>query len=275
MLSKHLVAAVAALGVVLGLFVPAAPSAQAYPCGRPSGCTSFELVHAGASYGWYPVKHRYEFKGGRQAPSAWHKAGPGKLYQQNGMLTLVSRKGRTSDVRTIWKGVGYTEGRWEVRMRTARESSGHADPRVVLSLTPVSKAQRHCRAQDIDFLDYSPKRSHTANLNIHTLPNNRFHAAKSLSRKVGGDEWHEFAVEVTKSHISWFIDAHVVRTERRPEALSGRRFTMQAALLTAPGQVMNKTRLQLDWARYWTMKKKSKKSIKAPATKAKTFAGAC
>jgi hypothetical protein len=274
MLSKHLAIAVTTLGVVLGLFTPAPPSAQAYACGRPSGCTAFELVHAGASYNWYPAKHRYEFIGGRKAPSAWHKAGPGKLYQQNGMLTLVSRRGLSSDVRTIWTGVGYREGRWETRMRTARESTGNTDYRVRVSLVPVSKSQRHCRAQDIDFLDYSPAQSHTASFNIHTLPNNRFHADKRLGRKVGGDEWHEFAVEVTKSHISWFVDAHVVRTERRPAALSGQKYTMQAALVAAPGQKMNKTRLQLDWARYWTMKK-SGRSVKAPATELKRFKGGC
>jgi hypothetical protein len=279
MLSKHLVmpltALGAALGLLLGLLSPALPSAEAAPCGRASGCTAFELVHAGASYDWYPVKHRYEFKGGRKAPSSWHRTGRGKLYQQNGMLTLVGRKGAAADVSTTWTGVGYREGRWEVRMRTARESRGLQDYRVRLALVPVSKRQRHCGAQDIRFLDYSPKKAHTANFNINTLPGNRFHAKESLKRKVGGDEWHEFAVEVTDSHISWFIDAHVVRTERRPEALSGRKYTMQATLVAAPGQRMNKTRLQLDWARYWTMRKKGSKSVKAPATTLKHYAKAC
>src|SRR4051812_38596654 len=119
MLSKLLVTTLTALGVVFGLFSPVLPSAQALPCGRVSGCTAFELVHAGASYGWYPVKHRYEFKGGRKAPKEWRLAGHGKQYQQNGMLTLVARKGRSTGVRTLWKGVGYKQGRWEVRMRTA------------------------------------------------------------------------------------------------------------------------------------------------------------
>src|SRR3954467_6665989 len=121
MLSKHLVLSLTALGVALGLLTSAVPGTEA-SCGRSSGCTAFELVHAGASYGWYPVKHRYEFKGGRKAPRSWHKAGRGKLYQQNGMLTLVAPKGRAGDVRTIWTGVGYRQGRWETRMRTDRES---------------------------------------------------------------------------------------------------------------------------------------------------------
>ena|SRR4051794_3183683 len=275
MLSKHLVITLTALGVVLGLFTPTLPSAQAAACGRPSGCTAFELVHAGASYGWYPVKHRYEFKGGRKAPRSWHKAGRGKLYQQNGMLTLVAPKGRAGDVRTIWTGVGYRQGRWETRMRTDRESKGNTDYRVVVSLVPESKRQRHCGAQDIDLLDYNPQRSHTANFNIHTLPNRRFSASETLKRKVGGDEWHEFAVEVTRSHISWFIDAHVVRTEKRPAALSGKKLTMQAALVAEPGHKMNKTRVQLDWARYWTLKKKNKKSVKAPGTSLKRYPDAC
>lgn len=279
MLSKHLVKKLTVLGAVLGLFLglsgPALPTAQAAPCGRASGCTAFELVHAGASYDWYPVKHRYEFKGGRRAPSEWHKAGRGKLYQQNGMLTLVAPKGRANSVRTIWTGVGYRQGRWEVRMRTARESAGNTDYRVVLSLVPMSKRQRHCGAQDIDFLDYTPKKAHTANFNIHTMPANRFAAREELKRKVGSDEWHEFAVEVTRNHISWFIDAHVVRTEKRPAALSGRKYTMQAALVAQPRHKMNKTRVQLDWARYWTMKKKSSKSIKAPGTTRKRYADAC
>lgn len=275
MLSKPLVIALTALGVVLGLFTPALPSAQAYPCGRPSGCTSFELVHAGATYGWYPVAQRYEFKGGHRAPRPWHKAGRGKLFQTNGMLTLVAPRGRASGTRTIWTGVGYRKGRWEVRMRTARETAGNTDYRVVLSLVPTSKRQRHCGAQDIDFLDYTPKKAHTANFNIHTLPDRRFAASERLSRKVGGDQWHEFAVEVTGNHISWFIDAHVVRTERRPAALSGAKYTMQAALVPEAGQRMNKTRLQLDWARYWTMHKKSKKSVKAPATAQKRYPYSC
>lgn len=279
MLSKHLVIPLTALGVVLGLFTglfaPTLPSAQAYACGRPSGCTSFELVHAGATYGWYPAAQRYEFIGGRKAPKVWHKAGRGKLYQQNGMLTLVAPKGRAGTVRTVWTGAGYRQGRWEVRMRTDRETRGNTDYRVVMSLVPESKAQRHCGAQDIDFLDYSPKLARTANFNIHTLPDRRFYAKQSLSRPVGGDQWHEFAVEVTQTHISWFIDAHVVRTERRPAALSGAKYTMQAALVADPGHAMNKTRLQLDWARYWTMKKKSKKSIKAPATTLKQYPAAC
>jgi hypothetical protein len=275
MLSKHLVLKLTALGVFLGLLTPVLPSAQAYPCGRPSGCTAFELVHAGASYGWYPVKDRYEFKGGHAAPSNWHKAGRGKLYQTNGMLTLVAPKGRSNGVRTVWTGDGYKKGRWEVRMRTDRESKGNTDYRVVLSLVPESKRVRHCGAQDIDFLDYTPAKAHSANFNIHTLPNHRFAAQEDLKRKVGGDEWHEFAVEVTPKHISWFIDAHVVRTEKRPAALSGKKYTMQAALVAEPGKKMNKTRLQLDWARYWTMKKKSSKSIKAPATKQRTYPDAC
>ena len=263
------------LAVALPLLATAPASAAPGSCGRPSGCTAFELVHAGASYNWYPVKHRYEFKGGRTEPREWRLTGPGRLYQQNGMLTLVGRKGRSADVMTTWKGVSYTKGRWETRLRTARESRGATDYRVQVALVPAAKKKRHCGARDIVMLDYTPKKSHTAKFAVRNLPNVQFVYDKELSRKVGSDEWHVFGVEVTPKHVKWFVDARLVATEKRPAALSGVPLTMQARLVAEPGARMNKTRLQLDWARYWTMKKKGVKATGGAKPDQKTYAGAC
>lgn len=274
MLSKSLIARLAVLGSILAVVLPA-PSAQALPCGRVSGCTAFELVHAGASFNWYPVKHRYEFKGGRAEPKEWKLTGKGALYQQNGMLTLVGAKGVNNDVMTTWKGVSYTKGRWETRLRTDRESRGATDYRVQIALVPAAKKQRHCGAQDVMLLDYHPKKAHTAKFAVRNLPNLQFVYDKELSRKVGSDEWHVFGVEVTPRHIKWFVDAKHVATERRPAALSGVPMTMQARLVAEPGQRMNKTRLQLDWARYWTMKKKGKATGDGAKPEEKTYLGAC
>ena len=67
----------------------------------------------------------------------------------------------------------------------------------------------------------------------------------------------------------------MVRTEKRPAALSGTKLTMQTALVAEPGKKMNKTRVQLDWARYWTLRRPSKLSVQAPAPTAGTYDGAC
>ncbi|WP_300677289.1 hypothetical protein [Nocardioides sp.] len=254
----------AALASALAVVVPLTPApAHAYACGRVSGCTSFELVSAGASYNWYPVAVRYEFKGGRTAPRQWKLSGAGKQYQQNGMLTLVAAAGRhTTPLASTWSDVHHTKGRWESRMRTKQYGGGSAY-RVQLALIPAKRSERHCGAQDITFLDYTPAKRSTAKVAANTLPAASYTYSKKLSRKVGGDEWHVFGVEVTAKHIAWFMDAHLVAIEKRPAALSGVDLKMQARLVPTAGKRMEKTRLQLDWARYWTMKKKGKTLGKA------------
>ncbi|UDY24236.1 family 16 glycosylhydrolase [Nocardioides sp. Kera G14] len=265
-LTKSFALRLAALGSVLAILLPLSPApAQAYACGRSSGCTSFELVSAGASYNWYPLVWRYEFKGGRKAPKQWDLSGAGREYQQNGMLTIVGNKGvHAKPVASTWSNVAYTQGRWESRMRTRTYGAGQHF-RVQLALTPATKAARHCGAQDVTFLDYTPARKNTYHVEAHTLPAATFTYSKKLGRQIGDDEWHVFGVEVTKKHIAWFVDAHLVSLEDRPAALSGTAFTMQARLVPVDGASMEKTRLQLDWARYWSMKKKGRALGSAPS----------
>ncbi len=222
----------AALVSILACLLPLVPApAQALACGRVSGCTRFELVSAGATYGWYPVAWRYEFKGGRTEPKQWKIRGRASQYQQNGMLTIVGKPGvHSREVASTWSGVSYSQGRWESRMRT--RTYGKGTPfRVQLALVPANHKQRYCGAQDVTFLDYTPKRRSTVKVAAHTRPALSFTYKKSLSRPVGGDEWHVFGVEVTKKHIAWFIDGRVAAIEKRPAALSRAAFTMQARLI--------------------------------------------
>ena len=92
---------------------------------------------------------------------------------------------------------------------------------------------------------------------------------------LGNDRWHTFAVEVTRSHISWFVDAHVVSTERRSQALSGVPSTVRFAMVGEPGKRMNVSRMQMDWLRYHTLRKPNRKSIAAPAPTAGRTHAAC
>lgn len=266
----------AALGSVLAVLLPLAPApAQAYACGRATGCSSFELVSAGVSYHWYPLAWRYEFKGGRKAPAQWRLSGKGKEYQQNGMLTLVGKAGaHRKPVAATWSGASTSRGRWESRLRT-RTYGGGAPFRVQLALIPAAKRARHCGAQDVTFLDYSPSHAHTAKVAAYALPDLAFRYKKRLARAIGGDEWHVFGVEVTKKHIAWFVDAHLVALEKRPAALSGTRLIMQARLVPTAGATMEKTRVQLDWARHWTLGKKGKRLGKAATPRQRVNRTAC
>lgn len=254
------------LGTVLAASLMAAVPAvaRAYDCGA-TRCTAFQLIHAGASYGWYPAHWRYEFedRSVHQVPREWHRSGDASLYQTNGMLTLVAKGGRqTRPAATTLTRYQATEGRWEVRMRTNTITRGHQDYAVQIALAPADRAQRGCGSHDVDLLDFQPRHQRTARFAIHT-PGTAYTFSKNLVRPVGKDQWHEFAVEITPNRISWFIDAQVVATEPRVGA-SPVPLQLQARLVPTGNARMNKTRLQLDWARYWTLAKQDGRSVAAP-----------
>jgi hypothetical protein len=77
--------------------------------------------------------------------------------------------------------------------------------------------------------------------------------------------WRVWAVEVTRNHISWFLDGRVIRRENRPAALIGKPLHLRLSLLSVPGAQMAPSVTQLDWARYWPMKRttKAKKKLRA------------
>lgn len=262
------------LGIALlaCLLALAPSSARASGCGA-SACTSFELIHAGASYGWYPAHWRYEFenRSEHQVPREWHRSGAADLYQTNGMLTLIAKPGphRRPAAASLTR-YSATEGRWEVRMRTDNVTRGRQNYAVQIGLVPAARNQRGCGSHDIDLLDFTPRHQRAARFKIHT-PGTAYTYRKNLSRPIGNDQWHEFAVEVTPQRISWFVDAKVVATERRVGS-STVPLEMQARLVPVGHARMNKTRLQLDWARYWTLAKQDTRPVTAPRTHARPSA---
>lgn len=225
-------------------------------------------VHAGNTYGWYYHHNvfRQEFIG--HLPKYWHRHGKGKVRTQHGMITLETHTGTLSATLT---GHAHRTGRWEVRLRSKRYETAHANYKVATELVPARSAY-HCGAQNVGLEKYRLG-SHETRFYSRTLQNFNFNAGKAMS--LHNDQWHTFAVEVTKKHISWFIDAHVVRTERRPEALSGIPLTLRFSLVATPGHTMNHSRMQADWMRYWSYNRPSTKSIKAPRMTKGTFTQAC
>jgi hypothetical protein len=261
MLSNSSTRRVAALLVCLGLLLPLGPSWANHA--NPPG-----PIHAGNTFGWYPTMWRDEFVG--PLKSVWHKGGKGDVRTKNGMLTLTSASRGTL---TATLGMrGHDRGRWEVRMKARRWSTGFANFTVSTELIPAGSREQYCGARNVALESYTMGRPR-AKFYINNLPDRAFRASKPL--RFGGDRWHTFAVEVTPTRISWFVDAHVISTERRPEALSGVPFTPRISLKAVPGTRMNRTRVQLDWMRYWTLDKPNDKSVAAPAPVAGTNRKAC
>jgi len=227
-------------------------------------------VHAGNTFGWYPTAWRDEFVG-PLAP-AWDKRGSGTVKTKNGMLTLRAR-GRS--VSATLGTAGHDTGRWETRLKTKQYAAGKAPYTVRTELVPSGDRPEYCGARNIALESYTHGHR-SAKFYIHNLPNVAFKAAKGPTYAgYGGDHWHTFAVEVTPEHISWFVDARVIRTERRPEAYSGVPLTVRFTLKAVAGKAMNRASMQMDWLRYWTLAKPNDKSISAPAPTMGTFTRAC
>jgi len=224
-------------------------------------------IHAGNTFGWYPTAWRDEFVGPMK--SVWQKSGVGTVKTKNGMLTLGA-SGRS--VAATLDMPGHDTGRWEIRWKSKQYADGKAPYTVRTELIPAGDRPQYCGARNIALESYTHGRG-KAKFYIHNLPNLAFTAAKS--GRFGHDNWHTFAVEVTPNHISWFVDARVIATERRPEAISGVPLTVRFSLKAVPGQAMNPARMQMDWLRYWNLNDHSKKSVKAPLPKKTTYTKAC
>ena len=250
---------------------PAAPTAG----GRRPRLTAKAApgpIHAGNTFGWYghgglvydetfvgPLNHK-----------RWRVEGPGAVRTQHGMLTLnTATKGSVSAQMTI---PGRAYGRWETRLRQRQYGHKHTPYRVLTELVPVTKEGEGCGEQNIALNKFTMA-DNKVNFYIRSRPDNLYQA--SMKRGFGQDQWHTFAVEVTRKHISWFVDSHVIRTETRPEALTGRKFQVRFTMEAEKGKRMNKARMQMDWLRYWNLNDKAKKSIKAPQPELTTYTKSC
>ena len=242
--------------------------------GAGSGTTAREApgpIHAGNTFGWYGhggLVYDETFVG--PLAKRWHVEGPGAVRNQHGMLTLnTANKGTVS---ATLERPGRAYGRWEVRLRQRQYGHKNTPYRVLTELVPATEEGEGCGEQNIA-LNRFKMGGRVVNFYIRTRPDNLFQAL--TPRGLGQDQWHTYAVEVTPKRISWFVDSRVIRTERRPDALSGRKFQVRFTMQAVKGKRMNKARMQMDWLRYWTLQAKNERSTKAPATKRSTYTLAC
>lgn len=251
----------AVLALCVALLLPVGPSWADHA--NPPGPT-----HAGNTFGWYPAATRHEFVG--PLSSAWKKRGRGSVSNVNGMLTLKTmRRGSLSATLTT---PGHATGRWEARMQAVRYRSGHPNYTVRTELIPAGDRKQYCGARNIALQSFRFGQRRTK-FYIHNLPDLAFRYGKR--GEFGKGNWHTYAVEVTPARISWFVDAHVVATEKRPEALSGVPLTVRFSLKAVPGSRMNRAKMQMDWLRYWTLAKPNDLSTKAPAPTLGVYGKAC
>ena len=97
----------------------------------------------------------------------------------------------------------------------------------------------------------------------------------TVRRRLGQDQWHTYAVEVTTA-----ADLVVRGRGRGPhratsKALSGAEFQVRFTMKAVKGKRMNRARMQMDWLRYWTLEAPNTRSTRAPRPVRTTYQQAC
>ncbi len=203
--------------------------------------------------------------------SAWQVTRPAMVRDQHGMLTLDAPAGPSVNVIATFLGHNRQYGRWEARVRSRQYGSTGTPYTLYWELVPRTGGYR-CGAHNLILATY-PLGTNTATMHLRKLPNTDFTA--SVNTPLSDNEFHTYAVEVTPDHVSWFVDTKVIRTERRAAALSVENYAMRFRLQGVSGAKMRQGRMQMDWARYYTLARKNAQPITAPEMTQRAYAGAC
>lgn len=227
-------------------------------------------TNAAKVFKWGREKWRDEFEE-PPFPTRWTFTGTGSIGQTNGMFTITPTT--TTAQLIVWPaGRSARKGRWEARVRAVEKRNATGERfRFNWELAPSDGS--NCEASKIILASYKVDDTYVTGA-VRTLPNNEFQFKRK--RDLQRFAWHTYAVEVTKKHIAWFVDRKVMRRERRPEALAGTAFRPQFVLTGVPGATMRESYMQMDWVRFYTLKRKNAKPIKqAPPMLKTTYAGGC
>ncbi len=255
-----------ALGTLTLLATVAVPIGLA---GSPAA-TADGPTNAAAIYKWGNAAWKDEFHSSTPLPG-WKINKSRRVRNKNGMLNLESaRNGRGGTIVARATDQAAKYGRWEARVRARRYTFSGTSYQAIWELVPVNKYR--CGAKSIVLSQYAPDDARATGA-VRTGPANEF--SYGIDLDLGKDVFHTYAVEVTKDHISWFVNTQVIHTERRSEALSGVKFQPRFRLQATKGATMDHTRMQMDWVRYHTLDRPNQRSIEAPQMEQGTYAGSC
>ena len=254
---------VSSLALVTG---SGAAAAQAGPASSPDSVVPTSPTNAAKVFQWGLSSWEDEFL--LPLSDSWAVSNEALVRNQNGMLTLEG----TADSGAVTATVATHArryGRWEARVRSDVRDTGGAPYRVVWELIP---GNGDACGDGITLATYTVG-DPAADMDIRSPAGTAFTDAIALD--LGQYAWHTYAIEVTRDHISWFADTKVLMTERRPEALSGTRYRMRFRLEPVEGARMDFTRMQMDWARYYTLDRPGALPIDAPPATEDDFKPTC
>ncbi|HVQ18050.1 MAG TPA: hypothetical protein VMT27_03320 [Actinomycetes bacterium] len=184
--------------------------------------------------------------------------GSGRAVPHNGALLLDSQRqvGGPGDHGTTMltlRGNARRHGRWETGIRLKSPENDVQDYRVKVELVPDRPGAYHCGAQNITIADVAAHDS-TVTVGAKALRGAREWTRRKRIGSLMGPSVN-FAVEVTKSHISWFVNGRVIATLRSAAAVSDVPMTLRLSMVGDGQNEMNRTQAIFDWQRGFSLER--------------------
>lgn len=252
--------------------------------------SSLPATPASAAHGWNPSLFDFGWEHGESLTSAPQRGidrrgwwvdgstGYGRAAKHNGGLMLDSKRENRNgagDRGRTWvtmRGNPRAYGRWEVRIRMKSAEAGARDYRTRVELVPNAKSAYRCGGQNITIAEL---RAHSRTMKFgakSTKADKRWSGRK----RVGNiqDVALAVAVEVSKRHISWFLNSKLIGTVRNSAAVSDVPLTLRLSLNGVGDKEMNRTKAIFDWMRGFSLKR-GKLKLGGRGLKSRRYRGGC
>lgn len=164
-------------------------------------------------------------------------------------------------------------GRWEVRFRSDQKERGAAPYEVLLELVPEGTGPDECGDQSVTIARIDPDGS-AVRIGAHDATAQRSWTRTVSGLRQGRSFARNYAVQVTKGRITWFVDGKVVGSTSAGAAVPRRPMTVRLSMIGQGDREMNKTLLLFDWVRGWDLRR-GKRLPAGPELAEGGYSGAC
>ncbi len=222
---------------------------------------------AATKYAWGAAKYDFAWELGQSLTSppsrgtklrgAWSdfSDGSGRAFIRNGAMSLDSgsdqQLGSLGSTGATLNRAAQRYGRWEARVWVRSQQSG-SDMALSFDLVPAVASQDQCGSQTITVAEVA---AHSSSVLVGAgAASTSSRWTRTVTGKPINQIFYNYAVEVQKDHITWFIDGKAVATTREPSLLTGIALRPRIALWGTGTGDQNSTQVLADWVRSYSPK---------------------
>lgn len=183
--------------------------------------------------------------------------GGGRVASHNGGLYFASKRdnkagpGDFGTTMATLQGNARRYGRWEVRVRPRSEDTDGKDYEVRVELVPENPEDYDCGAHNITMGELT---AHGSSILFGVTAGDQRWTHR---RSVGGSNnvvSYNLGTEVSRRHITWFVNGEPVATVRSRKAVSDLPMTLRLSMVGDGRREMNHTDVLSDWQRGFSLR---------------------